>query len=115
MPLRYALGSEVLIHAEWQQFLSAHQNEAADSLAIMAHLAAAGMGALDASYRDGFGIARPYCHQAAGWAVFFEVEGPYRGKCDVSLLLAADLEKTPIETAKRQAARRRKQDLGIKP
>jgi len=81
-------------------------DEGADSMAILHHVAVAGLGGLDGHHRDGLGIARPYCHQAAGWGVFFEVAGPWEGPCTVTVLLVAEFARTPIDPAKREAIRR---------
>lgn len=106
MALRYVPGSEKLAHAEYAAFAAAHPYEAADSLAILHHIAVAGIGGLDGEQRDAFGIARPYCCQAVEWGVFFEVEGPRRGPCMVTLLGVADFTRMPIELVKREAVRR---------
>jgi hypothetical protein len=43
MPVEYVPGSESPIHAEFREFLSAKPNEGADSLAILHHVAIAGV------------------------------------------------------------------------
>jgi hypothetical protein len=106
MALRYVPGSGALVHAEYMAFAVAHQDEAADSLAILHHLAVSGMEGLDSEQRDAFGIARPYCYQTVEWGVFFEAQGPWSGPCIVTLLVVADFTQTPIEHAKREAIRR---------
>ena len=103
MPVDFATGSEGRVHAEFQAFLAAHPEEAADSLAIVHHVAAAGLGGLDGSQRDRLGMARPYCHQAAGWGVFFEVAGPWNGPCTVMVLTVADFRRAPIDRAVEEA------------
>jgi hypothetical protein len=106
MAVAYVSGSETLVDTEFRAFLDARQDEAADSIAILHHVAVAGLDGLDGNQRDGLGIARPYCHQAAGWGVFFEVAGQREGPCTVSVLLVAEFDRMPIEPAKREAIRR---------
>jgi hypothetical protein len=113
MTVRYAPGSGSQVHAEFKAFMDAHPDEAADGLAILHHVAVAGLGGLDGEQRDGFGLARPFCHQAAEWGIFFEVGGPWNGPCMVTLLLIADLAHSPIESAKRQAILRWVQATGV--
>jgi hypothetical protein len=84
----------------------AHPDEAADALAIMHHIAAAGLDGLDAHDRDGFGMVKPYCHQAAGWGLFFEAVGPRRGPCTVTVILLADFSQKTITAAQAEAATR---------
>jgi hypothetical protein len=68
MPVNYASGSEQLVDAELRAFLDARLDEAADCLAILHHVAVAGLGGLDGYRRDGLGIARPYCPKRPGGA-----------------------------------------------
>ena len=103
MPFQYVSD---LVHPEFEAFFGAHPNDAADSYALLNQVAVAGMAGIPPGKRDGFGMAKPYCHQVNGWGIFFAVEGPWRGPCTVTLLLITEFTKTPIELAKREAVQR---------
>jgi hypothetical protein len=108
MVVRYAVDSKdaAKVHAEFAAFLQACPDEAGDSWAILYHISATGLGGLDSDVRRVLIRTQPYCHQAAGWAVFFEVTGRQNGPCDVTLLLVAELSQLPIDMALSSALQR---------
>jgi hypothetical protein len=106
VPLKYLEGYETQVDAEYRRFIAAFPDDAADALALASQIAAAGWGGLDGDQRGALTIFHPHCHAVAGWGVFFEVEGPWKGRCDVTLLLVADLTVTAIGDARREASQR---------
>jgi hypothetical protein len=51
-------------------------------------------------------MARPYCYQSVGWGTFFEIDGPWKGPCTVTLILVADFSSTPFTSAMSEAIQR---------
>jgi hypothetical protein len=106
MPVRYAPGNERDVHAEFLAFRAIHPDDAADGFALIHQIAAAGLASLDQGQCAALGLVRPLCHQAAGWGVFFEADGPRRGRCTVTMLLVADLAAMTFEAARTAALER---------
>jgi hypothetical protein len=96
-----------VVAQEFRRFSAASPNAAAEALGVLSHIGVAGLGGLDGGQRDRLGIARPFSWHQDGWMMWFDVDGPWHGPCEVLLLTVGMLTERTAEEAKRAAMSRR--------
>jgi hypothetical protein len=106
----FAQGEGVDAVAEFVGFQTSAAQPAAEALALLTWIRSFGLDHIPTTHH--VGPQGLYCHQDAGWGVFYTGSGPRSGACQVTILAVLTIERQAYGALVNEV-QRRKMALGL--